>query len=474
LRLVAGAGVLMLAAWLADAGPVTSASVEQCEPGKRPAAEIVANFDGLGEGFRGPQGAAALRNPSDNSLAVGPDHIVQIVNTKMAVFTKRGKKFDTTGEVLYGPVNTGNVFRDFGDFGNLNNGDAVVRYDQLADRWLIVLPVFRRLPFKRNAPPGKGGGPVQVSLRGVDGQPGAAQALHRPTAGEARPVGGGGRVGRRREGSYAICYAVSTGPDPLGSYYRYMFERPLFPDYPRPAVWPDGYYVTTSTGDDVIQKHVYAAERAKMLRGEDAAEQGFILDGVNFLLPGDLDGKRLPPAGAPAIVMAAGGAQLRKVLKDDGIYWWKFAVDWEVPSRSKLEGPVKVPVAPYEYLGGGQLTRAVPQPGTAQKLDAQGDKLMARLVYRRVGDREWLVAAHSVQTAAGVAASAGTSSGWTSVATSGCTSRAPMRPTARTAGCPARRWTPGATSPSATRSAACCTTPGSASPAGSLTTPRAC
>src|SRR5581483_5197575 len=138
-----------------------------------------------------------------------------------------------------------------------------------------------------------------------------------------------------------------------------------------------------------------------MLKGEDAAEQGFVVDDVNFLLPADLDGKRLPPARAPAIVMAAGGAQLKNVLKDDSISWWTFAVDWQDPSRSKLEGPTKVTVAPYEYLGGGQLTKTVPQPETAQKLDVQGDKLMARLVYRRVGDRESLVAAHSVKTAAG-------------------------------------------------------------------------
>ena len=44
------------------------------------------------------------RNPSDNSLAVGPDHIVQIVNSRMAIFTKKGKRFDTTGKVLYGAV----------------------------------------------------------------------------------------------------------------------------------------------------------------------------------------------------------------------------------------------------------------------------------------------------------------------------------------------------------------------------------
>src|SRR5206468_4385205 len=55
-------------------------------------------------------------------------------------------------------------------------------------------------------------------------------------------------------GSYAMCYALSVGPDPFGPYYRYEFTRPLFPDYPRPAVWPDGHYVPTSTGDDVIQR----------------------------------------------------------------------------------------------------------------------------------------------------------------------------------------------------------------------------
>src|SRR5262249_51197144 len=118
--------------------------------------------------------------------------------------------------------------------------DAVVRYDQLADRWLVIIPIFRRLPFKKNDPPGNGGGPVQVSLRGVEGQPGPARPLHQPTAEEAAQPRGGRPPGRRTEGSFAIFYAVSTSPDPLGSYYRYIFERPLFPDYPRPAVWPDG------------------------------------------------------------------------------------------------------------------------------------------------------------------------------------------------------------------------------------------
>ena len=85
----------------------------------------------------------------------------------------------------------------------------------------------------------------------------------------------------------------------MGPYYRYEFLRPLFPDYPRPAIWPDGYYVPTSTGDDVIQKHACVVEREKMLKGEPAREQCFIIDGVNFLNNADIDSKGLPPPGAP-------------------------------------------------------------------------------------------------------------------------------------------------------------------------------
>ena len=121
------------------------AAVEQTAPGTRDAAVLVASFDGLGVGFEGPHGPSPGRNPSDNSLAVGPDHIVQTVNSRMAIFTKKGKKFDTTGKVLYGAVPTNTVFAGFGGTCEArNNGDTVVRYDQLADRWLIVMPIFRR------------------------------------------------------------------------------------------------------------------------------------------------------------------------------------------------------------------------------------------------------------------------------------------------------------------------------------------
>lgn len=320
--------------------------VEQRTPGKRAPAMLVESFDGLGVGFTGPQSTASVRNPSDNSLAVGPDHIVQIVNSQLAIFDRKGK-------VLHGSVATNTIFAGFGGPCEIrNNGDAVVRYDQLAGRWLFVMPIF-------------------------------------------------GRVPDRVEEPYSMCYAVSTGPDPLGPYYRYEFRRRLFPDYPRPAIWPDGYYVPTSTGDDVIEKHACVADREKMLKGGDATEQCLIINGVNFLNNADIDGTGLPPPGAPNVMMAAGGSQLKSIYEDDGIYYWQFHVDWKNPVNTKAVGPEKIAVAPYHYLCNGQLTNCVPQPGTERRLDAQGDKLMQRLVYRRIGKRESIVAQHSVNTDSG-------------------------------------------------------------------------
>ena len=330
------------------APPVTpaGAAVEQISQGERPAAAIVASFDGLGVGFEGPQGPSTTRNPSDNSLAAGPDHIVQIVNSRLAVFNKIGK-------VLYGAVATNTIFKGFGGpCENTVSGDAVVRYDQLAQQWLFVLPIFRRIAERPDEP-------------------------------------------------YSMCYAVSSGADPLGPYYRYEFRRKLFPDYPRPAVWPDGYYVPSSTGDDVIQKHACVADRARMLKGEPATEQCVVIDGVNFLNNADIDGQGLPPAGAPNIIMAAGGTQLKKVMEDDGIYVFKMHVDWQTPANTKVTAPVKIAVAPYHYLCDGQLTNCVPQPGTERRLDAQGDKLMQRVVYRNIDGRESIAVQHSINTAAG-------------------------------------------------------------------------
>lgn len=379
-------------------------AVEQTSQGTRAAAIDIASFDGLGAGFEGPQGTTNFRNPSDNSLAVGPDHIVQTVNTRLAIYSKKGKKYDKTGTVLYGPVPTKSVWAGFGGVCEArNNGDAVVRYDQLAQRWLIVMPIFSRVkpgdfPEKTSADHSVPVPPGQMAKSGEKASSGPPAA---PPPNPPQPATPEQRPPQAKEGVWGMCYAVSTGTDPLGTYYRYAFERTLFPDYPRPAVWPDGYYVPSSTGDDVIQKHACIADRAKMLVGQPATEQCIIIDGVNFLNNSDIDGQGAPSIGTPNIMMAAGGTQLKNVFEDDGIYYWKVHVDWNNPGNTKADGPVKIKVAPYHYLCNGQLSSCVPQPNTERRLDVQGDKIMQRLVYRKTGGHESIVAAHSIATQGG-------------------------------------------------------------------------
>ncbi len=391
-----------------ESGPVPTKNVLQVVDGTQPGAKILASFDGLGQGFEGPQGTSIQRNPSDNSLAVGPDHIIQTVNTRTAIFTKKGAKYAETGQVLLGPVGNNTFFKGFGGAcEENNNGDTVVTFDQLANRWLVVMPIFRRLALRENEPPvpTPADGPVLSALGRAD-QPGPAVVLYQPPAMTPEEVAAQleadqAERARRREappadGTFAMCYAISTTADPLGEWYRYEFVRPLFPDYPRPAVWPDGYYVPTSTGDEVIEKHACVVEREKMLVGESAREICVIVPGVNFLNNADLDGTELPPPGAPNPMLATGGSQLNGVLGDNKIQYWNFFVDWNDISKTHIEGPVDVAVEPYAFLCGGQLTKCVPQPGTDERLDSQGDKLMARVSYRKRGNTESIVAAHSI------------------------------------------------------------------------------
>ena len=234
-----------------------------------------------------------------------------------------------------------------------------------------------------------------------------------------------------------------------------------FPDYPRPAIWPDGYYVPTSTSDNRIsetvatQKHACVADRAKMLKGEPAtrAVRRSSRTSTSSTTPTSTakrcrrrraehhDGRRRQPA--------------RRHLSGQTSSWCGSSTSTgRIRRRRKSARPVKIPVAPYHYLCGGQLTNCVPQPGTDRRLDAQGDKIMARLVYRRIGNRESIVAVHSVNTEA-----AGGGVRWYEFRIDAQAQRHALSAghvRARwqsTAGWPARRSTRSATSASATRSA---------------------
>ena len=237
----------MLAAALMTGGP----SVEQTSQGSRPPVPIVASFDGLGVGFASLQPSQDGRNPSDNSLAVGPES--HRADRELAL-------------------------------GDVHQEGRDVRY-------------HRQAALRRRAD--------EYALRGIRRTVRGAQQRRRRRA--LRPAREPLAVrhadlppaGERFDRPRTRCATRSArAPTQRARSYRYEFKRPLFPDYPRPAVWPDGYYIPTSTSDDFIQKHVCVVEREKMLKGLPAREQCIVIDGVNFLNNADVDGQAAAAGGS--------------------------------------------------------------------------------------------------------------------------------------------------------------------------------
>ena len=135
-------------------------------------------FDGLGNGFVGPQGSFVLNTaPPDTNGAVGATQFVQFVNTSFAVFDKN------TGAAVYGPAAGNTLWSGFGTPCQASNdGDVVAQYDKISSRWILS-----QLSFSQ-APP------------------------------------------------YYLCIAVSTGSDATGTYKRYAFSYSNLNDYPKIGV----------------------------------------------------------------------------------------------------------------------------------------------------------------------------------------------------------------------------------------------
>jgi len=249
--------------------------------------------------------------------------------------------FNKAGVKLLGPVNTNTFFANFAagtNCQNTNDGDGVVRYDRLADRWVIS----------------------QFSVNGGNGP-------------------------------FFQCIAVSTSPDPTGSYTRYQFSFNAFNDYPKMGLWPDAYYFTYNLFPNNVfgGARACAVDRVKMIAGNLNATQQCFDTGTNFaaLLASDLDGPTPPPAGEPNLMLA---------LNTTALDFFKFHVDFTTPTNSTFSGanPTAIPVAAFTPLCNGGT--CVVQPGTTQQLDSLADRLMNRLVYRNFGDHEALLVSHAV------------------------------------------------------------------------------
>ncbi|HWZ78195.1 MAG TPA: hypothetical protein VNX87_16750 [Candidatus Sulfotelmatobacter sp.] len=296
-----------------------------------PTPPVTLGFEGLGNG---QYGFSVTGAPPDTEGTVGATQYVQWVNTSFAVFNK------STGTLIAGPTAGNTLWSGFGGGCQTNNdGDPIVLYDKLAQRWVF-------------------------SQFSVSTTP------------------------------YLQCIAVSTTSDATGTYNRYSFQYSNFDDYPKMSVWPDAYYETFNMfagGTTFVGADACAYNRSAMLAGTAATQVCFQQGtSVGGLLPSDLDGATAPPAGSPNYMLYFGTNNLNL---------FKFHVDFTTPSNSTFTGPTVINVAAFSPLCGGGT--CVPQPSTTQQLDSLADRLMYRLAYRNFGSHESLVVNHSVVAGSG-------------------------------------------------------------------------
>jgi hypothetical protein len=339
--------------------------VVQKAKGTGPISAPIANFDGICLPFGPPcdQASSCSCLPPDTNGQAGLNQYVEMVNSNFAVYSKTGTVLRTSTPInqLWAGTNS--------ECATHNDGDPVIVYDQLANRWLL------------------------------------SQFIATPQTGE----------------QYGECVAISTTSDATGAYYRYTFlfgsvAPQTFFDYPKFGVWPDGYYMSanafpasqaTSSGAGA-----FVFERSKMLTGQPARfvyfdESLHNPPGGQYIgqLPGNLDGSTLPPSGQPNLFAEVDDpSSIPAVSPDLGfdMRLWKFHVDWANPSNSTFgtggNPSYTLPVAPFvrPQCVYGYGPNCVPQKGGPQQLDVLGDRLMFRLPIRNFGKHESVVLNHTV------------------------------------------------------------------------------
>jgi hypothetical protein len=321
---------------------------------------------GLGfDGLNADDNAARLGVrpvPPDTQGDVSRDYYVQMINLVLAVY-------DKNGAILYGPEPNNILWSGFGGpCETHNDGDPIVLYDHLADRWFFS----------------------QIAIEEDTSSP---------------DVGG------------HQCFAISTGSDPRGPYTRYDFLLANgINDYPKIGVWPDGYYLTANEfnlqGTQFLGAMAVAFDRRAMLAGENPVYGvKFLLDGsfcgilaCSFSLqPSHLSGPA-PPAGTPNTLVMAFDLETWGGILDvsDGYRLWNFAANWNAPLNSTFTELTQINSPPFdsELCGYGPC---VPQPAPGELLSPLGQFTMYRAQYRNFGTYQAMVVNHTVDAGGNVA-----------------------------------------------------------------------
>ncbi|OYW02959.1 MAG: hypothetical protein B7X11_03510, partial [Acidobacteria bacterium 37-65-4] len=333
----------------AGAAPAPEASfgedaVRQYKHGNAPAPSPLINFDGINN--------IAGVAPPDTQGDIGPDHYLQWVNLHLAAWSINRATWTQT--LVLGPVTGNSIWSALGgQCASDNHGDPVVLWDRFRNRWVIS----------------------QFSL------------------------------GAGYGGPYKTAIAVSKTADPTGAWWLYCYDYhpTTMNDYPKFGVWPDGYYYACNqfNGNNWGGAGLMVFEADKMINGDPTARQLKVdLGAINLnyggMLPAHFEGTINPPASSPCYFLEVDDSAW--IPPTDALRLWRATVDWTAGTfTAGLAGEPNliIPTSNWDFLCGGNRD-CIAQPGTSQKLDSLGDRLMYRLQYRNYGSYEAMVVNHTV------------------------------------------------------------------------------
>lgn len=322
----------------------------QTEMGRGTMTTPIENFEGTGN--------VNSIMPPDTDGDVNADYFFQMINLSFTIFDKQGNIVD-------GPYDNSTLWDGFiGPWTGTNDGDPIVLYDEIADRWMVS----------------------QFAVNTSDG-------------------------------TYWELIAISATSDPTGVYYQYAFQFPDFNDYPKFGLWNDAYYASFNMFGSYFRVAAAAFERDSMLVGAPGARMVLfdLPNGSNphSMLPADFDGTP-PPAGTPNPFI-----YFNDYSSNDELRIWEFDVDWATPSNSTFaETQILYPTDFDSDLCAAERDKCIDQPGTTVRLESLADRLMYRLQYRNFGGYEAMVVNHTVDVGSGHAGIRwyefrDTGSGWT-------------------------------------------------------------
>jgi hypothetical protein len=283
--------------------------------------------------------------PPDICQSTGPNHVVQMTNTLMNIYSKTGTLL--VGNKTFSSIATGAT----------NDGDPVVLYDQQADRWLLM----------------------QFS-----------------------------DVGSATQAGLYFCISTTPDPTGTYYVYHFITNPGTFPDYPHIGIWNNCYTVTghefsVPAGAWVGQAY-YAVPRATMLAGPGSSALTlvrFSVGGDGGMLPASFEGNKTPDLTSTPSFWGWGSDE--GGYTTDRLIYRSMYVDFSNPTSSYLSEAIDLTTSSFDgsvpaTLAGTSYRNAIEEPGTGTGylLDAIADRMMSRVIYRRFDDHESLVMNHTV------------------------------------------------------------------------------